>query len=381
MSHTVAGEPPEVDIIRTLRLTRANEATRRCYTHPMPELIDQLAKLTSLRDRDALDVALLNTIHDLLQMETANIYRVVGDTDNEHWLTCSQWSGQQTPPTSSSTRSWSGLDMLPALSDHPLRQQVIASQQILQTGDNPIITVFPLAHDHNSDSPGVLEIGTREPLSQDACRLVNGILRLYLNFRSLLDYGEHDTLTNLLNRKTFDSAFLKTTLEQQPAPNGTQDNRRQTASVGSYWLALIDIDHFKHVNDKYGHLIGDEVLLLLARLMRSCFRFHDQLYRFGGEEFVALMRCHDEAEAACVLERLRATTEAHLFPQVGTITVSIGFSAIRIGDTPSGAFERIDKSLYYAKSHGRNQVCSYSALVASGELTEQPPNVGDMELF
>ena len=66
---------------------------------------------------------------------------------------------------------------------------------------------------------------------------------------------------------------------------------------------------------------------------------------------------------------------------VGQITVSIGFSEVRTGDSPSGAFERADKAVYYAKEHGRNQVCSYAALVARGELDNQASNVGDMELF
>ena len=157
--------------------------------------------------------------------------------------------------------------------------------------------------------------------------------------------------------------------------------RRHESIGSSYWLAMIDIDHFKRVNDTYGHLIGDEVLLLLARLMRACFRFHDQLYRFGGEEFVVLMRCNGEAEAALALERLRTSTASHLFPQVGHITISIGFSEVRPGDTPSGAFERADKAVYHAKEHGRNQVCSHAALIAQGKLTEQAANVGDVELF
>jgi len=144
---------------------------------------------------------------------------------------------------------------------------------------------------------------------------------------------------------------------------------------------MIDIDHFKRVNDTYGHLIGDEVLLLLARLMRTCFRFHDQLYRFGGEEFVVLMRCKNEVDAGHALERLRKNTENHLFPQVGHITISIGFSEVRTGDTPSGAFERADKAVYHAKASGRNRVCSHAALVVEGILVEQATNMGDVELF
>ena len=344
----------------------------------MSKLVQQLADLTDLRDRDALDIALVSAINDLVQPLATAIYRVVGDAENEHWLTTAQMDADQVRPSSDS--AWSKLNLLPFLSEYPLREQAIARRQITQTDGNPSVTVFPLAG--NPGSTGVLEIVANTPLQAETLRLVTGVLRLYLNFQSLLDYGERDALTELLNRKTFDGAFLKATIEQDTASlDGDDDRRNLSHTAGSYWLAMLDIDHFKRVNDKYGHLIGDEVLLLLARLMRTCFRFHDQLYRFGGEEFVVLMRCNGEQEAAGALERLRITTQKYNFPQVGHITISIGFSEVKAGDTPSGAFERADRAVYYAKEHGRNQVCSYAALVASGELLEQVVNIGDMELF
>ena len=343
----------------------------------MTELLHQLGDLTAVRDRDALDVALVRAIHDLLQPQSSAIYRIVGEPGNERWLTSAKLQGAQVIPTGDS--AWARLDALPRVSAHPLRQLASASQQTPQSPAAPCLTVFPLAG--NTNAVGVLVLGTETPLSTESMRLVSGVLRLYLNFQSLLDYGERDALTELLNRKTFDDAFLKATTEQRLNQASAQGERRDTHTSGTYWLAMIDIDHFKRVNDNYGHLIGDEVLLLLARLMRTCFRFHDQLYRFGGEEFVVLMRCHNEAEAAEVLERLRTTTETHLFPQVGRITISIGFSEVTPGDTPSGAFERADKAVYYAKEHGRNQVCSFAALIATGELLSQAANIGDMELF
>jgi diguanylate cyclase (GGDEF)-like protein len=342
----------------------------------MTELVDKLADLTALRDRDALDISLVSAINDLVQPRTTTICRVVGDAGNERWLTTAQMGANQVIPSCDS--AWSKLDSLPALATHPLRQQAIALHQMVQTEDGANITVFPLIG--NPGSNAVLELVTGEPLSAESQRLVTGVLRLYLNFQGLLDYGERDALTELLNRKTFDGAFLKATIEQSMAAVNPDDRRHITGS-GSYWLAMIDIDHFKRVNDNFGHLIGDEVLLLLARLMRACFRFHDQLYRFGGEEFVVLMRCNGESETAGALERLRVTTADHVFPQVGNITISIGFSEVKAGDTPSGAFERADKAVYYAKEHGRNQVCSFAALIARGELVEQAANLGDMELF
>ena len=343
----------------------------------MSQLVDKLADLTALRDRDALDIALVSAINDVMRPHSAAIYRVVGDAGNERWLTSARVQANQLVPVADS--AWTDPESLPRLDEHPVRQQASLTQQPTQASGPICITAFPVSG--NSGSTGVLEITTSNPLSDESRHIASGVLRLYFNFQSLLDYGERDALTELLNRKTFDGAFLKATLEQKLTQESGQDGRRSSASEGSYWLAMIDIDHFKRVNDNFGHLIGDEVLLLLARLMRASFRFHDQLYRFGGEEFVVLMRCNGEPEAACILERLRTATENHLFPQVGSITISIGFSEIKTGDTPSGAFERADKAVYYAKENGRNQVCSFAALIASGELVEQLPNVGDMELF
>jgi diguanylate cyclase (GGDEF)-like protein len=227
---------------------------------------------------------------------------------------------------------------------------------------------------------GVLEIETDQGLDDQQQRMVASVLRIFRNFQGLLDYSERDTLTGLLNRKTFDESFLKASAEPGAAPSDDADGRRAIGEASSYWIGVIDIDHFKLVNDNYGHLIGDEVLLLLSRLMRGSLRTRDRLYRFGGEEFVALMRCHGSESAALAFERLRANTELYAFPQVERITVSVGFTEVRAGDSPSGAFERADKAVYYAKSHGRNQVQYHEALVAGGEL-DDASKVSDVELF
>jgi diguanylate cyclase (GGDEF)-like protein len=164
-----------------------------------------------------------------------------------------------------------------------------------------------------------------------------------------------------------------------PASSGSSDLRRAGA-LDTAWLGVVDIDHFKLVNDNHGHLIGDEVLLLVARLMRSSFRFQDQLYRFGGEEFVVLIRCGTVDQAQAAFERLRSNVENYIFPRVGRITVSVGFTQLRSGDSPSGAFERADKAVYHAKQHGRNQVAHHGDLIARGVFVEEA-RTGDMELF
>jgi diguanylate cyclase (GGDEF)-like protein len=205
------------------------------------------------------------------------------------------------------------------------------------------------------------------------------MLQTYQNVLGLLDYGEKDALTELLNRKTFDGAFFKATATVKQ-DSEFEGERRSANEGGTYWLAVLDIDHFKRVNDTYGHLIGDEVLLLVARIMRNSFRFHDQLYRFGGEEFVILMRCRDQNDAANALERLRHNVQSYAFPQVGSITVSIGFSELQPLDTPGAAFGRADKAVYHAKEHGRNQVVSYQDLIKSGAVQEAADDM-DIDLF
>ncbi|MEN9627571.1 MAG: hypothetical protein RJA10_798, partial [Pseudomonadota bacterium] len=199
----------------------------------------------------------------------------------------------------------------------------------------------------------------------------------------LLDYSERDTLTGLLNRKTFDVSFLRVAAdsvgEQVMEPASGSDLRRAGGPQVA-WLGVIDIDHFKSVNDNHGHLIGDEVLLLIARLMRGSFRFQDQLYRFGGEEFVVLMRGGNMQQAESAFERLRSNVLNYVFPRVGHITVSVGFTKLRVGDSPSSAFERADKAVYHAKQHGRNQVVNYGDLLDKGVFVEAA-RVGDMELF
>ena len=342
----------------------------------MTLLVDQLADLTALRDRDSLDSALMATLYELLHPKHIAIYRLVGSASNERWLQCAQLhDGAALKLTH---QAWTELDELPLAAAFAARQQALQSHQPVISNTDAGVCVFPLAT--QTASNGVLEIGCAEPMSAEAVRLVSGVLRLYQNFQGLLDYGERDALTELLNRKTFDGAFLKATTAKPEAPSPSDDDRRHPQNTSSYWLAMLDIDHFKRVNDNFGHLIGDEVLLL-ARLMRDTFRFHDQLYRFGGEEFVVLMHCTQAGQAEATLERLRNATEQHNFPQVGHITISVGLTEIRQADSPSSAFERADKAVYYAKAHGRNQVCGYETLVAQGLLAAETVNAGDIELF
>jgi diguanylate cyclase (GGDEF)-like protein len=205
-----------------------------------------------------------------------------------------------------------------------------------------------------------LELRNDKPFCSDTIHTVGGIVGVYRNFQNLLDYSERDSLTGLLNRKTFDdqlARMLHGAHEQDPRLPGLAE-----------WLAVVDVDHFKAVNDKFGHLYGDEVLILIANLLQSSFRAQDRVFRFGGEEFVVLLRSTTLENAWKIIERFRTNVESHEFPQVGKVTVSVGFVSISAYESPVVTLGHADQALYYAKSNGRNQACHYDDLVSHGVL-------------
>jgi diguanylate cyclase (GGDEF)-like protein len=342
----------------------------------MSRVVEHLADLTGFRDRDVMDVTLVTALRDMLEPLSVAIYRCTGELGQERWLTRARLGAGDA--VASADPLWAELSSLPLAAENPARLACMHGRNVMESQEGGLwLTLFPIATDR--EVVGVLEIESTDQLKSHDQRTVSSVLRIYHNFQGLLDYSERDTLTGLLNRKTFDESFIKVLGELPQHLAEAADGRRHTAG-SHYFIGVVDIDHFKRVNDGFGHLIGDEVLLLLSRLMRSSFRFHDLLYRFGGEEFVVLMRCESDAAAAHAFARLRHNTEHYSFPQVGSITVSVGFTQVRVGDSPASAFERADNALYHAKHNGRNQVRNHAALVAAGQLTELA-SASEIELF
>lgn len=151
-----------------------------------------------------------------------------------------------------------------------------------------------------------------------------------------------DSLTGLWNRYHFEGEARR---EMERA-------RRygQTCS-----LLMFDIDHFKQVNDNFGHLAGDQVLKALATLAKDALRGSDLVCRWGGEEFVVIVPSGVEAALAAA-EKLRQRVAEALFPAVGTVTISIGVAQLQSADDLASWTLRADEALYRAKAKGRNRV-------------------------
>jgi diguanylate cyclase (GGDEF)-like protein len=156
-----------------------------------------------------------------------------------------------------------------------------------------------------------------------------------------------DGLTDVGNKKRLDQMVRK------EIPRAIRHNRELS-------LLMIDIDHFKDVNDTYGHLAGDSVLRDLANIVAKRLRPDDELGRYGGEEFAAILPETSLAGAVKIAEDLRRLVEQHPFVVEGEqikVTVSIGVSELKQGMDSNAFFRSADELLYKAKNSGRNKVC------------------------
>jgi diguanylate cyclase (GGDEF)-like protein len=347
-------------------------------------LIEHLVLLSGLRRRDDLLSGLTRGLAEIVHSQSVAIFCLVYDENLRFWLPLTRAvPGSRVEFVCDPMRVDSKL-MAPIESE-PERLQCLNQIAVVTTQPTPtrpgFLTRFPVTVSDGDTLWGVVEVLSGSTLDETDIFAAKRLITLYGNMLTMLDYSECDALTGLWNRKPFDDLFyktLKTVETDEVSPDGVE--HRAAVSTPNFWLAMLDIDHFKQVNDTYGHLIGDEVLILVARLMKTTFRAYDKVYRFGGEEFVVVLRSGDHDSAVAAVERFRANMEAYPFPQAGRITVSVGLTEILAGDTPAAACERADQAVYYAKHHGRNQVCSEADLVRRG-LLKVDVKVGDVELF
>lgn len=208
-------------------------------------------------------------------------------------------------------------------------------------------------------------------ITQADSYLIAGVLEIYRNFSSLLAHSQTDELTGLSNRKTFESAIYRV----------CEVIREHAGEYERYWLCAIDIDHFKNVNDQFGHLFGDEVLIRFAQIMRTEFKIDDLLFRFGGEEFIALVKAPDRQTVEAILECFRQTIEDTQFSKINRITASLGVVAVDPNVFHMTLMDYADQALYYSKEHGRNRITFFEDLVAQGHARLETFEEGDIDLF
>jgi diguanylate cyclase (GGDEF)-like protein len=337
----------------------------------MQPLIKHLVGMTGHRDHNLLEVSVVGALRDLvrpLQVRALEIFRI----RDEQYVRPRVWVQDGRVVVAEETLGADHGGEL--ISNFPSLRACIAehiNSAEETNADGQFVLWLPVWL--NDKVTTCLQIVNATPYSTHTMDVIEGVLGVYRNYRSLLDYSERDSLTGLLNRKTFDENFSRLAGggEEEPESSDEVDiDRRHAVDVHEQWLAVVDIDHFKRVNDQFGHVYGDEVLILLANLLRTSFRSQDRVFRFGGEEFVILLRSAAREDSQKIFERFRSNVEKHDFPQVGQVTVSLGFVRIGANEAPVVILGHADQALYYAKENGRNRVCNYEDLVASGSLQD-----------
>lgn len=347
-----------------------NRSTARTLETDGKHLLESVIRITGNRDRRILEQCLIDTLLEVISANEILLHEVETTTDGISLRPLAQTSITSLTaidPHASAPRS---------LEQDPDILQAVNLQTPVITCDPNVTSqqriIYPIRSNQGTTDILVVLTHNSSPAHHE---LTSAFIHIYRNHLQLLHDNKHDTLTGLLNRKEFDAEIM----ELMAACYG--DSRRDSDIDFKACLAIMDIDHFKLVNDNYGHLYGDEVLLLFSRLLEQTFRSDDLCFRFGGEEFIVVLKRVDIALAVHVLEKFRATVEKFLFPQVGRVTISIGVVEIVSQQLPTSIIGQADQALYYAKRNGRNRVCSYEKLVEIGGVATGGEYTSSVELF
>ncbi|OWL96940.1 hypothetical protein CBQ26_07220 [Deinococcus indicus] len=200
-------------------------------------------------------------------------------------------------------------------------------------------------------------------VQRDLTRRLEGLYREYFQQGALLREIERQASEAEVRAEAFAEAALRDPLTGAPnrAAAMTHLETLLTRAAGGHpsAAALLDLDHFKGVNDRYGHVVGDAVLVRAVQVLTREIRDHDCLARFGGEEFLLLLSGASLPVARRVCERLRAALDTHdwtdIHPELH-VTASFGLTVLTAGDEPTQALQAADQALYAAKAAGRNTV-------------------------
>jgi diguanylate cyclase (GGDEF) domain len=335
----------------------------------LESVLESVVRITEQRSRETLEQCLVSTLAELKGVVSVTIARPFIRNNS---VLIERLATHQRGAGATSVAPCAPLNTLPLMA----RTMASRAETVERHADGRHSRCLPVL---DGDEMAAFLMVEGETDLGDGVAIVRALGAVYRNYLRVLKESERDTLTGLKNRKTFDDNITRIIAQTRAAlPPG--EERRQHDGDEHHWLGIVDIDHFKRINDTFGHVFGDEVLLLFAALMRKVFRAEDLLFRFGGEEFIVVLAPTHADAARQAFERLRTVVEGFSFPQVGRVTVSVGFVRIEPEDIPSTVVGQADEALYWGKRHGRNQVCHYDDLLAAGELA---PHIaeGGVELF
>jgi len=345
-------------LLLTLSLMRLRGTTR--------ELQAALDDESGARDRAALLLAIASAVNSSLALEEVlnvaltHAGRIMGAVAGAMYLVRPGKAEMQRDASYNLTNRARGATR--KIDEEPLRSALAAMRPLvvkldertapgLEAGGHPQhVLVVPVQRSGQLMGAMELYLNAWRELTEDQADLLNGVASqaaIAIRHAQLFEAQEEnaltDELTKLPNRRALAQRFLQ---EMQRA-------RRHHNAIA---FMMIDLDHFKQVNDTYGHLNGDAVLAELATILTSGARESDVCARYGGEEFALILHETTEPGARTLAERIRTKVAAATFPGGLKLTISIGVAATDDPALFTSLMEYADKALYAAKQGGRNQV-------------------------
>lgn len=342
-------------------------------------ILDAILELTGKRDVESLDLCFVSALAGLLPVHAVSLYKRP-ERNRPGFI---EESVRMVLPGNEADSAYEVVSVRTIIPMDKHMEACMKTESVFsnRTDNGSARLLIPIIKDNKASGIVGLE-GDQGLLEEQG--LVEFFSEIYGNYWTVLDESERDKLTGLLNRRTYDKKLHKLLQNQKADQAKLKDSaipeQRQRKTGPNAWLAVLDIDNFKTINDTHGHLFGDEVILMLSQKMKASFRRTDLLFRFGGDEFVIILEPIPEDMARLTLERFRQTVVDHRFPQIGGIAISIGFDKLTENDFPQTVLNRADKALYYAKEQGKDRILSYQELLDSGTYQDKR-KTGSTELF
>ncbi len=309
--------------------------------------LKSIIELTEYKDYILLTAAFLEKLNSIFGVHQTNIHEVygTGDVDSADKLMLKDVTNILSEP----------VPFYEKISQYSSNSVDNTEAQPLQT--NSISqAAFPIQT--NGVVQRILVVDFLNICPENWTHIINA-LKTYSNLLNIIDEKDRDRLTGLLNRYTFENNL-------ENIINFSKMQAKQARNCDEYaWISIFDIDHFKRINDTYGHIAGDEVLLLFSQFMLASFRYSDIIFRFGGEEFVVVLTGCSRQGAKKALNRFREIIENSFFPKVGRLSVSAGYILLDTSKSPNSLMDHADQALFCAKESGRNRVVSYEEFIAT----------------
>jgi diguanylate cyclase (GGDEF)-like protein len=309
-----------------------------------------LAQASQSRNRQELEISIASAIFAMTRAQFVRIHTLLSVAGEKLSVVSSQVdaTGVYSIADSAQGTDWTASAEL--LGDHPLMSSVVSNQASVRRQESSTglhHCFYPITL--HGEVRGIVEIKENHRPYQDEDALISGFIALYINYAHFLDGSTLDPLTGLLKEE-----HLVPGLQQilEGAEQAIKENKALQGEVSGagYCLSIVAIDHFKEINQLYGHLFGDEIRRRIASELSKWFKTEAQLFFMASDEFVVLLPALASRQVESCFSQFLEHMTTQEFPNIGQLTLSVGLSQLFLPDTPQQILGRARLALSKAQS-------------------------------